>query len=245
MYSDHPHLTSPSDDAVIWRYMDLAKFLALLERRALFFARMTALRDPFEGHLTRAAVERMRAMPAAHPESDRKRLSEIIEHNLAMASASPEILCVSCWHENRVESAAMWELYVPSGQGIAVRSTFSRFKESFTSSKPEVWAGLVRYVDYESFDVDSSNLFNSGMLKRLSFEHEREFRGFVLDENFSSVGVPVSVDVGVLVESVFVSPTAPAWYADLVGEIATRYDLTAPVVQSDLFRHPAYIGRLR
>lgn len=33
----------------LWRYMDLAKFLALLEDRALYFARADKLGDPFEG----------------------------------------------------------------------------------------------------------------------------------------------------------------------------------------------------
>lgn len=245
MYSDHPNLTPPPEDAVIWRYMDLAKFLALLERRALFFARMTALRDPFEGQLTRPAVERMRAMPSTHPEAEHKRLSQIVEHNLGTASRAPELICVSCWHENPVESAAMWELYIPSGQGIAVRSTFSKFKASFTSPKPDVWGGLIRYVDYESFDVDSSNLFNSGILKRLSFEHEREFRGFVLEGGPSTTGVEVPVEVEMLVELVLVSPASPPWYADLIGEVSKRYSLTAPVLQSELFRHPAYVARRR
>src|SRR5687768_14667395 len=33
----------------LWRYMDLAKFLHLLEDRTLFFARADRLGDPFEG----------------------------------------------------------------------------------------------------------------------------------------------------------------------------------------------------
>jgi hypothetical protein len=245
MYFVHPNLASPPDDAVIWRYMDLAKFLALLERKALFFVRMTELRDPFEGHLTRTTVERLRATPAAHPENERERLPEIIEHNLGVASQSREIICVSCWHQNQVESAAMWELYMPSGQGIAIRTTFSRFKASFTSPKPDVVAGLVRYVDFESFEVDSSNIFNSGIIKRLSFEHEREFRAFVLDGSNLNAGVSVSVELDVLVESVLVSPAAPAWYAELIGEVATRYALKAAVSQSELLRHPIYVGSRR
>ena len=38
----HPVFQSPPGDAALWRYMDLTRFIALLERRALFFS---ALRE--------------------------------------------------------------------------------------------------------------------------------------------------------------------------------------------------------
>lgn len=38
MYKEHQFLEKPSDENVrIWRYMDLAKFLSLLEKNALYF----------------------------------------------------------------------------------------------------------------------------------------------------------------------------------------------------------------
>jgi hypothetical protein len=39
----------PSDDAVIWRYMDFAKFVAMLQTESLFFNRADKFRDPLEG----------------------------------------------------------------------------------------------------------------------------------------------------------------------------------------------------
>jgi len=43
-------------DIPIWRYMDLAKYLAMLDRGSLFFARATLLGDPFEGSTTNMMV---------------------------------------------------------------------------------------------------------------------------------------------------------------------------------------------
>jgi len=44
----------PSDlDVPIWRYMTIAKLLSLLDNRALFFARLDKLNDPFEGSITK------------------------------------------------------------------------------------------------------------------------------------------------------------------------------------------------
>lgn len=50
MYKPHAECVPPSKlDIPIWRYVDFAKFVDLLERRQLHFARLDQLGDPFEG----------------------------------------------------------------------------------------------------------------------------------------------------------------------------------------------------
>lgn len=56
MYEEHPVFNPPSDDAVLWRYMDFTKFVSLLEKSALFFARADKLGDPFEGAFSKINV---------------------------------------------------------------------------------------------------------------------------------------------------------------------------------------------
>ena len=52
MYKEHEAFAPPPPDAVLWRYMDFTKFVSLLEKQALFFARADKLEDdPFEGYL--------------------------------------------------------------------------------------------------------------------------------------------------------------------------------------------------
>ena len=41
------------DSTIIWRYLDLAKFLDLLENQFLFFCRADKFSDPLEGSLNR------------------------------------------------------------------------------------------------------------------------------------------------------------------------------------------------
>ena len=48
MYKEHEAFTPPLSDTVLWRYMDFTKFVSLLEKQALFFARADK-HDPFEG----------------------------------------------------------------------------------------------------------------------------------------------------------------------------------------------------
>jgi hypothetical protein len=55
--TQHESFRLPTNkDIPIWRYMDLAKYLSMLDRRCLFFARATLLDDPFEGSSTKMMV---------------------------------------------------------------------------------------------------------------------------------------------------------------------------------------------
>jgi hypothetical protein len=52
--SEHPNFSHPTDRTIaLWRYMDLSKFVALLQTGKLYFARADKLGDPFEGSVTR------------------------------------------------------------------------------------------------------------------------------------------------------------------------------------------------
>ena len=67
--TQHKSFPQPPDPSIsVWRYMDLAKLMWLLQRRALYFSRLDKLGDPFEGHYTKALaigraeyIERMNA----------------------------------------------------------------------------------------------------------------------------------------------------------------------------------------
>ena len=50
----------PDANAVLWRYMDLAKLLALVSNRSLFFAALDKLGDRFEGQWSDRTLELIR-----------------------------------------------------------------------------------------------------------------------------------------------------------------------------------------
>jgi hypothetical protein len=58
-FEPHDGLTTPDDATVLWRYMDFAEFVNLIENQALWFPRMDQVEDPLEGTLTDLAL-RMR-----------------------------------------------------------------------------------------------------------------------------------------------------------------------------------------
>lgn len=55
---EHSEFTWPTDpSATLWRYLDLPKYLSMLESNALFFCRLDMLNDPFEGSRTKITIE--------------------------------------------------------------------------------------------------------------------------------------------------------------------------------------------
>jgi len=42
-------LQKPEDPMKVWRYIDLAKFVSMLETQSIYFSRMDLFSDPFEG----------------------------------------------------------------------------------------------------------------------------------------------------------------------------------------------------
>ena len=53
MHKELEKITSPKDDAILWRYMSLEKFANILATKSLFFTRADKFEDTFEGHVPR------------------------------------------------------------------------------------------------------------------------------------------------------------------------------------------------
>lgn len=125
MYLEHEAFKKPHDnDAIIWRYMSFTKFASLITNRSLFFASIAELRriDPFEGTLPRGNQE-SQATRSLGNEQARERYFQHIDD---LSESFVGLVVVNCWHMNATESAAMWKLYLPGGEGIAIRSSFER-----------------------------------------------------------------------------------------------------------------------
>ena len=65
-WTPNAKLSQPDDDATIWRYMDLPKFLSLIEQRALYFALPHQLEDTWEARI-HTRDRRIGSLPAHIP----------------------------------------------------------------------------------------------------------------------------------------------------------------------------------
>ncbi len=244
MYKDHEDYTSPRDDAILWRYLDFTKFVSLLERSALFFARADKFDDPFEGSYSRMNRELRPKLYAG------KKSEDSLQGWVHFTKEVRRYTLISCWHESIHESAAMWRLYSRETDGIAIKSGFKSFKTSFTT-REDVFIGKVNYVDYERDFIPESNILFPFLHKRKSFEHEREVRAIVLtiptkegkvdtsQEMFDN-GKYYGVDLSLLIQDVIVAPYAPEWFLELITSVVARYNLDVPVARSSLADNPTW-----
>ena len=258
------HEPLPSEE-VLWRYMDFTKFVSLLEKSALFFARADKLGDPFEGVIPKNNM--------ADLEDEEKSMYEAVSVELR------RFMFISCWHESAHESDAMWKIYSSANSGVAIKTTGAAFVESFDveQMRPErvndtdydaeqIHLGKVNYIDYTSGKISSpkDDWLSLYFHKRKSFEHEREVRAiiqYVPDEakpenlprlltherpptwpdRYSSPGVNCKVDLNVLIQEIVVDYSAD-WLLDLVDLVTKRYDLQVPIRRSDLAAVPEWFS---
>lgn len=233
-------LSPPPHETRIWRYMSLAKFVSLLETRSLYFARADCVTDPFEGSFKHVSAD----AASVSTERVRAHLHEQYRNDMRFLRKRTFL---NCWHRNRGESAAMWGLYAPSGEGIVVESTYGRLRQAL---KPDVRIGTVRYIDYVERGPDLGFYFSHFLFKRKSFAHEAELRALIQDipdlpsSELASLlpceqrGLPISVPLERLVVSIRVPPIAEDWFLDAVAGVMRRYGLEQKPVRSDLDTDP-------
>jgi hypothetical protein len=219
-------LELPEPEAMIWRYMSLEKLLALLQTSRLVFSALRTLRDPYEGRFPTSAARLL----------DNRIGEALAKQGLTNADLTEllrEKIFVSCWHVNEDDSAAMWSLYSGTA-GVAIRSTIGRLKQCLDVLPIQSLLGLVKYVDYDSFETVSLGELRVSHLKRKSFEHERELRAVVNCHDPVDV-VPVPVSCSMLITDVLVSPESPSWFVQVVERVVEKYDYGFPVRQSMLY----------
>lgn len=236
--------------------MDLTRLVLLLTKRALYFAPLSDLDDPYEGYLPRRDTEALsqsllggnpafvRQVMAGASRSERrhieKRVSDIRRSLSFRGSRSKS--AVNCWHANDYESEAMWKLYSALGSGVAIESTLGRLKEVLADPGLASLGIEIQQVLYRDFDTaqaaERSGSFQ--MYKRRSFEHEQEIRAFF--HLPCSGGIEVPCDLSKLIIRVHVSPSAPAIFYSAVQQLCSGlvHAQTFEVSRSRLYEPPDY-----
>jgi hypothetical protein len=243
MHEQHPVFEAPSNiDIPIWRYMNLAKFISMLQDGALHFARADQMNDEFEGSISKPTLSLRHEMLARIPDINPEALSGATALMGQSRKDLRERIYLNCWHMNEIESAAMWDLYLGGeAQGIAVRSTYRRLSDSITDGRT-AYVSTVNYVNFDYEVIPDRNILHPYLYKRKSFEHEREIRALHIgiDDDLDLAVIPIAVDLDRLVEAVYVSPKAKDWFERLIRNELKRYDRNWQVIHSDLDNDPIY-----
>ena len=230
--ASHPDYSIPPFTKPIWRHMNYMQFISLLARRALHFAKASALPDLFEGALTPS------------PRIPDEELAEI-------QAKLRETTFLSCWYEGEEESAAMWER---KPDGVAIKTSLTGLSRGIlVVPGMHIYIGRVAYIDYEKDAAPLVNQFSHFLYKRTNYSHEREIRAMARamrragerpDDPVQELvpphttGLYVDVDLGVLIEQVVASPSTPGYVFEALESVVNAYGLDCPIARSTLTEHP-------
>lgn len=232
------------------RYMDLTKFLSLLQSKQLFFCRLDRLEDPFEGSIPSLNKKLLEDWIS---DLERKKIVGVGKENQVEVLekyhlAQKQVTCVSCWNKYRVESMALWKIYSDSAKGIMILSSVERLERALKDSREEVRISEVQYRDYTRETIPVGNVYFPIIHKQRAYDYENEVRliyeieqaqiGKVFDWSKQPIeqGVRISADLDTLIEEIVVGPSAPDWYREMVIDLAEKYGLTSKVRPSELRR---------
>lgn len=227
MYINSSNITLPEDnDTIVWKYLDLSKFLDMLLSQQLFMSRSDKFEDQYEGTFSEPTFEEIKKIAANKPEF------------LDYYKSHREKVVISSWHINEYESFAMWQIFTKNNEGLAIQSTIGRLKEALQpENRIEQYIGNVNYIDYKKEYIPFDDAFFPFLFKRKSFQYEREVRiiSDVSTKNISvNDGLKINVDVSQLIEKIYIHPKSENWYKKLVIELVSKLNFNIEIEKSDL-----------
>lgn len=235
-YIVHPNLATPPDDTVLWKYLDFAKFVSILETKSLWFSRANLFEDPLEGTYTDAELEHWRNLLAGEN-----------FHGSMMDGSDliTSVTYVDCWRQGDSESLAMWDLYGKGSGIVAIKTTVGSLKAQYAAFDGTIYLAKVNYVDWNSATW-STNAFEMLARKEASYGHESEVRAMITE--FGHVaqtpnrvpGIALPIDPSALISEVIVGPREKGWVLSLVQKTVERYGLPVTVRSSNRLRRRSW-----
>ncbi|MCL6729186.1 DUF2971 domain-containing protein [Sphingomonas hankyongi] len=233
----------------------MSKLLQMLESGSIWFSRVDQLiqADPYEGSLpfglledederprTRdAAIEQKHQMAPGSMSKSRQLFRETFRQQRSNTF-------VSCWHSGASDNDAMWRLYGAEKDGsVCVRSTVAKLAPRLPAW---VMLGRVNYVSYDEPWLEEANAYIPFFRKRTCFEHEREVRllfNKTLDDipngpGQTATGFAVAFDPEQTISTIYISPTAPAWFEQVVQSSVRRLGMKIEVAPAPMARKPVF-----
>lgn len=227
MYINDSNIKLPDDpDTIVWKYLDLSKFVDLLLYQKLFLSRSDKFEDQYEGTFSEPTFEEIKKLSVNNP--------AFVDYY----KTHRENVVISSWHINEYESFAMWQIFTQKSEGLAIQSTVKRLQQALLSDTTfEQHIGSVNYIDYKKEYIPFENDFFPFLFKRKSFQYEREIRiltdvtshGIKIDN-----GLKIDIDINQLIEKIYIHPKSENWYKNLVIDLSKRLGFNFVIEKSDL-----------
>ena len=227
MYINNPNIKLPEDpNTIIWKYLDLSKFLDLLISEKLFMSRSDKFEDQYEGTFSEPTFEEIKKLSIDNPDF------------LNYYKTHREKVAISSWHINEYESFAMWQIFTQNSEGLAIQSTIGRLQESLVlETNFKQYIGEVNYIDYKKEHIPFDDMFFPFLFKRKSFQYEGEVR-LITDIGDSNIkineGLKINVEINRLIGKIYIHPKSENWYKNLVIQLVKQLGFDFKIEKSDL-----------
>jgi hypothetical protein len=203
----------------IYRYIDLATFIAFVETKRTYLTRIIDWDDTWEAPYFQAGDLLDR---------------DYGEHHSYYGQ---------CW-TLLPESDALWRIYSPEQEGIRLQSSIGKLG-MLDSHVADAIIGRVRYfTDAVQFHELGGNAvgLRAALFKRQAFEHENEIRlltkrfGPTVQVGHQQTHVPVPLDPAEFLDGITLDPRAANWKVDALRSYAERVGLAAVPHKSSLYQ---------
>lgn len=258
-----------NEETKLYRYMDFASFISLIQNKELVFKRTDMYSDKQEGLLPKQINEFYKTFP----DKGENEFSEWLE----LTKDYNKTIYVNCWSSNE-NDISLWERFCGKDleYGIAICSTLSKMNSALSE---EITMGEIVYVKTNDTITDINKSFTcrdlnvlpcsqyAALMKRIAFKSEGEYR-LMLDtvardsktvpisipisteiqhikakvkENENILVRPVKVTLEQLIEKVIISPYGykNEWYHNLVKALLAEKGPNVQVEISNLLGDPS------
>lgn len=183
---------------VVWRYLPLRRLYAAIKTKHLSLTLLKHYRDspdgdPYETSVPENTKEidlqttgaRSTCFSTANQIACKPYPTSQFDPNESLVRLEQQRRAVlraayaSCWRWGD-ESEAMWRLYCPGSEGVAICSTFEKLQRSFRDDSMVV--SPIAYIDYEKEFTRHQNTWDPALHKRTAFAYEQEVRVLRFDE---------------------------------------------------------------
>jgi hypothetical protein len=232
-------ITPSSKQTHVWRYLSFGRFVWLLQTQKLWLSRVDLLGDDWEMRLAGEQLEHVIASRPLTPlgvvPEDTIERSRRIIRNWRLTSF------VNCWSAQAHESHALWRVFCPSAEGVAIRSTLDRLQAS-VGNPIQVQKVIYGPPGSHRRTPTRKDLITQ---KRPMFEYENEYRLILIEEatpDETVKGIALEWNPAKWVEAIRIHPEADQAFAQTVVRVVEQYApaLKEAIQPSDMIEKPPF-----
>ncbi|MEQ1775543.1 MAG: hypothetical protein ABL891_17340 [Burkholderiales bacterium] len=197
----------------VWRYMSYARFVWMLQAKQLWLSRADYLSDPWELSLAGDQLAHVIATAPISPVGEPPR-EPILQRSERIIKAWRQKTYISCWSAQAHESHALWRIYCPTSEGVAIQTTVAKLN----SSVGDLPLMPVTYQTPGS-NRKTPTLTDLATEKRPMFAYEHEVRVLHLADSDAPsypIGFGLPWDCEQHVEHIYVHPEADQSFMETV-----------------------------